>query len=459
MGPAEGFSLIAQVKHRLNRGNVRTVKAVRNIVLSFLYKGVNIAAGLLLVRYALAYLDPARYGIWLTLSSIILWFNFFDVGLGHGMRNKLAASVAMDQKEIGTRYVSTAYGVLAMIATIFFCVFLLVNHFLNWNFLLNTSDVPGPELSALALLVFGSFSFRLVFRLITSVALALQSPSVRDGIESVSRVMNLGLLILLYHTTKGSLLYLGVVYSITPLIVMVAFSVYLYGGPYRQVAPRIKYFDWSLAGSIMGLGSRFFVLQISAVILFTTDNFIIAHLFSPTEVTPYHIAHRYFGVAAMGFSIIVAPFWSATTDAYVKNEYGWLRQAVKRLLFLWGAFIVLILTMLFLSERMYSVWIGNMVTIPFALSIVWAVYTAQQTVHAIFVRFINGVGKIRVQMIHAVASALVNIPLSIYLAKNLGFGVVGVIAATTITQLSGLCLMIIQYNKVINRKAYGIWNR
>jgi hypothetical protein len=38
-------------------------------------------------------LIPTRYEIWLTLSSIVGWFSFFDVGLGHGLRNKFAPSL------------------------------------------------------------------------------------------------------------------------------------------------------------------------------------------------------------------------------------------------------------------------------------------------------------------------------------------------------------------------------
>ena len=40
------------------------------------------------------YLSPEIYGIWLTVSSVIVWLNFFDVGFTLGLKNKLAEALA-----------------------------------------------------------------------------------------------------------------------------------------------------------------------------------------------------------------------------------------------------------------------------------------------------------------------------------------------------------------------------
>ena len=49
---------------------------------------------LLLVPITLGYLNPYEYGVWLTLNSILVWFNSFDIGLGNGLRNKLTIALA-----------------------------------------------------------------------------------------------------------------------------------------------------------------------------------------------------------------------------------------------------------------------------------------------------------------------------------------------------------------------------
>ena len=83
-----------------SKGHERTIRAKKNIVISFILRVISIGTSLLLVPLILAYLDQTRYGIWLTLASIVMWFNFFDVGLGHGLRNKLSEALAEGKNEL-----------------------------------------------------------------------------------------------------------------------------------------------------------------------------------------------------------------------------------------------------------------------------------------------------------------------------------------------------------------------
>lgn len=159
----------------------------------------------------------------------------------------------------------------------------------------------------------------------------------------------------------------------------------------------------------------------------------------------------------MGFVIIVTPFWSAITEAYTKNEFGWIKKSVKHLVRIWFLSITVLLVMLLVSNQIYYLWIGNTVYIPFILSVAWVVFIAVQSLNSIFVHFINGVGKIHLQLYLSGISAIINIPLAIYLAKYLEFGVVGVIASTIITQIMMLFAFYIQYRKIINNNAVGIW--
>src|ERR1700755_3062645 len=87
---------LAVLKKMLNKGHSRSANARKNILASFLIKGCNIAISLILVPLTIHYVNPTQYGIWLTLSSIIGWFAFFDIGFGNGLRNKFAEAIAKD---------------------------------------------------------------------------------------------------------------------------------------------------------------------------------------------------------------------------------------------------------------------------------------------------------------------------------------------------------------------------
>src|SRR5829696_5056165 len=93
-------------------GNERSLQVKRNIYVSFLAKGGSVALNLALVPLTIDYVNPMQYGVWLTLSSIIAWFGFFDIGLGNGLRNKLTEAITIGDNELGRKYVSTTYLVL-----------------------------------------------------------------------------------------------------------------------------------------------------------------------------------------------------------------------------------------------------------------------------------------------------------------------------------------------------------
>src|SRR4029079_7746068 len=83
-------SAVTFFSNSLNRGHERSARAKKNILASILIKGLSISVSLILVPLTIDYLNPSRYGIWLTLSSIVGWFVFFNVGLTQGLRNRFA---------------------------------------------------------------------------------------------------------------------------------------------------------------------------------------------------------------------------------------------------------------------------------------------------------------------------------------------------------------------------------
>ena len=93
----------------------RTASVKKNILGSLVIRGVSILVSLLIVPMTLNYVSSEVYGIWLTLSSVMLWLNFFDVGFTLGLKNKLAEAIALDNWDKGRKFVSTTYFMMFVI--------------------------------------------------------------------------------------------------------------------------------------------------------------------------------------------------------------------------------------------------------------------------------------------------------------------------------------------------------
>ena len=122
-------------------------------------------------------------------------------------------------------------------------------------------------------------------------------------------------------------------------------------------------------------------------------------------------------------------------------------------------FSLVTIVLIIFSNKFYFFWVGDKVQVPFTLSLFMGVYVIIRVYVQPFNHFVNGTGKIKFQLYFAIFGALINIPLSIYFAKNLQLGISGVILATIASDFVGLIILPIQYNKIIKNKAYGIWNK
>ena len=193
------------------------------------------------------------------------------------------------------------------------------------------------------------------------------------------------------------------------------------------------------------------------MIIFTSANLIITQLFGPEQVTPYNIAFKYFSVITMLVGIIMTPMWSAITDAYTRNDLKWIRTQMSILIKIWVAVVVCVALMLIIAQPVYHFWIGNAVNIPYRLSLFMGLYVIISSWNNIYAFFINGVGKVRIQMYSSILSCIFFLPLTYWLTPYMG--VDGVILAMCIVLLFSTGILPVQYHKIINRTASGIWNK
>jgi len=244
-----------------------------------------------------------------------------------------------------------------------------------------------------------------------------------------------------------------------PVVVLIIASIYFYTGRYQNIAPSFKFIKFEYARDLLNLGVKFFIIQIAGLIIYQSSNIIIAQFFGPSEVTTYNIAYKYFSILTMGFSIITMPFWSAFTDAWAQKDILWIKKSIKNLMIVWSILSFAGIIMLVFAQPFYHLWIGNKMEIPFKLSLVLLVYFITLTFGGVFNMFINGVGKIKLQMYGSIFGAVIFILLSISLIKYFNFGIVGIVIASILSNLYGIILSPIQYINIINFKSNGIWNK
>ena len=435
-------------------GHSRTILAKKNIAITFFFKAGNFIIGMLLVTITINYINPTQYGIWLTLSSLINWFNIFDIGLGNGLKNILAKTNALEQHINSQAYISTTYAILSLISIFIFLLFIFINPFINWSIILNSSNnVESLNLVVIFIVTFFCISF--IIQPINTILTATHQPAKSSIIVFIGSFLSLIFVYILSKYTELSLLKLVLILAGIPLLVQIIASLFLFETSLKCFSPKIYFIDFKYAKQLLSVGGIFFVIQIGTLFLFQTNNIVITHLFGPKEVATFNIAFKLFSILIMFFTIIITPFWSSFTDAYTKNDINWIKDIMKKIKIFWFFFIFITLCFLVFSPYFFQFWLGESIKIPFMLSVALTFYVFAYTWQTIHVFLLNGIGKVRLQLYLVIICSVINIPLAIFLGQKIGL--TGIIFSNTILFTIMGIIFSIQCNKILKKKANKIW--
>lgn len=441
----------------INRGNERTRNVKKNVIGSILIKGSSILIQLLLVPLTLGYLSPELYGIWLTLSSILLWLNFFDVGFTLGLKNKLAEAIAAKDYKKGKALVSTTYFMMIIIFIPLCLLLELSVPYINWSSFLNVNQIYNTQLIEVVQVLVICFCLQMILNVITSVLAANQQVALSSAFPVIG---NFFAVIAIYFLTKfsePSLLNLALAISYLPIIVLLISSIIIFNGKLKLLRPNIKNVDTHLVKNIFSLGIRFFIIQIQMIVLYQTTNILISNVSSPLDVTSYNIAYKYTSTASMAFSIIFGPLWPAFTDAYTKKDYTWMNNVYKRMKQLYMLICIVVTIMVAISPVIYNIWLGCKANVDYIMTTTVAIYVLIHVWSSLQTALINGIGCVTLQTYVTLIGLILHIPLSLFLGKYIG--ALGVVTSMIVINIIYSSVFTTQLRKLLNGRACGIWTK
>jgi O-antigen/teichoic acid export membrane protein len=428
----------------------------KNILASFVIKGWSAAIVLLLVPATLNCLGEYKNGIWLTISSLLLWIDNMDIGLGNGLRNKIAEYMAHGEHERTRSLISSTFAMLTCIIIPVLLILLLLIAMSDPYMVFNADPSKVDQLDQVLMVTVTLVCTSFIFKLIGNFYMGMQLPAVSNLLIALGQTVALiGTYIVLYSGSHSMML-IALVNTAAPLLVYLLAYPYTFFYKYPHLRPSFKLINFKEARAVINMGVQFFIMQISSVILFMTSNLLISKLFTPSLVTPYQITYRYFSLMLVAFTVICMPFWNATTDAYERGDIQWIRNATRKLRLMIIGIMACMVVMVVLSPWVYSIWIGDKVTIDIRMSIVMATYIFILIYSMRYSYFINGIGKLRLQLIFTTVAAVLFIPLA-YLTTQLTHSIIWFMLVMCLVNIPGLIVNRIQFYKLINGKANGIW--
>ena len=120
-----------------------------------------------------------------------------------------------------------------------------------------------------------------------------------------------------------------------------------------------------------------------------------------------------------------------------------------------GLFFIGAIVMIIISPLFFKLWIGDSVIIPLNLNVCVAIYMFLQILASTYMYLINGIGKIKLQLMVYCIYAVVAWPIISYSCQNLG--IYGIVIFPSVVYLTQVIVCRIQLKKIMRGKAVGIW--
>lgn len=438
-------------------GHERSVKAKKNIVLAIVLKGLGVLIGFAYFPISLAYLGPAKFGIFLTLTSVIDWFSQLDIGIGDGLRNRLGEAKAEGNNELVRGYISTAYFAVGSIFSGIAIVFISACFFIPWSDWLNADDTLNEEITILAVLIFAAFAVNFMASLIYQVFYALQRMAFVELFSFITKLLFLVVILVLPFIAKDSLLLFGVGKAFTFALIPVLVGLYYFNNEFSVFRPSLRHVKRAYFNGLFSLGFKFFLIKISLVIIEGTNSLLIARLVAVEAVPQYEAAYKYLSVFQLLFVILTNQLWSANVEAYKKGEYEWIKKTMQGVTKIWIGTVLLALVMVAISPLVYNLWLQDKLEIPISLTLMVAMSICTLTWVNMNNMVLNGAGKVTLQMYGWLLASVLNIPLSIFFATTAGFGIIGIVLGTMVSLLPLAVLSPLQSRKLLAATAGGVW--
>lgn len=403
-----------------------------SMVQAALFKGISIVLSLVYVPVVLNYLGDYKYGVWAAVLSVLSWISYFDLGIGNGLRNRLSEVLVSDNPKTDAKtLISSAYAILGAVAATIAVVCGFAIALVDWAALLSAWDV-GENLLCVMEISFLGMCFSFVLMLCNNVFYAFQKAQVVNLMAVFQQAAMLLSIWLLSLTHTSDLTAVAVFYVCSNVLVYGGFTVFVFLRN-RAIAPSFKCIDGRVAKDLGGLGIKFFITQMATLVLFTTDNLIISNLFGPEQVTVYSTANKVFTVIISLFAALVVPLWSKTTVDFARRDIGEIRCTLVKMYRLFAAAAVGTALLAVVFKPLVALWLGRDLEFSWSLILMMGLYAIVYMWNTIWSQIINGLTLVNFMVAVACIQAVVNIPLSLFLATGCGLGIEGVLLGTILT--------------------------
>jgi O-antigen/teichoic acid export membrane protein len=398
-------------------------------------RAVQVSTSLITIPLTIHYLGNERFGLWMTISSVLAMANFADFGIGNGVLNTVADAFGKNDYDRIRAAISSGFAVLSAIGLLLLALFASTLAWVSWADVFRVVSAQARAEATPALMVFACcFALNIPLDLVQRAQLGLQEGFRMNLWQVCGSFAGLAGVIIGIHMHAGLPLLVAALAG-APVAALAFNTVQFFVVSRPDLRPRVRFVSRQTIARIVSFGTLFFVLQLVAAVGFSADNFIIARTLGASSVPDYSIPQRMFSLISLMVVMLVTPLWPAYGEAIARGDTLWVRRTLRRsVTFVFAFAVVASLAMLLMAHRLLAWWIGPRLSPPFVLLLGLALWTVVDCCGNTVTMFLNGASIMRFQIIVASIFGVSCLAVKVYLTRR--YGIVAVPWSTLVTYLS-----------------------
>lgn len=426
------MNIIERLKSKDNTGIV-----LRNTLMSAVVKGGSLFIALFTTpAYMHFFNNDEVLGVWFTLLSVLAWILNCDMGIGNGLRNHLVYAINEKDWDKARKYISSSYLFLSGIGAIILLGVVVVGNFVSWNTVFNIQSeiVAANTMTKTLQILLASIILQFVLRLVTSILYALQEAFVPGLLNLSTNVMMLGFVLLSNALGKNnSLVSLASAYLVAVNLPLIVATFWVFTKKIPHTRPSVSFFRKDYALSILKVGTAFLWLQVIAMVVDNTNNYLITLFVGNSAVVEYQVYNKIFNLPMTVVMLVTTSLWSTLTKAKAENDWGWIQASYgkyMKIAFLLGVAEFAVIVPL---QWIFNFWLGDKtITVNYGIAAIFALSGTVMSLRTILANYSNGLCELRVQTIYMTIGAVINIPLA-YAFSRISGSYISIVLANIIS--------------------------
>jgi O-antigen/teichoic acid export membrane protein len=401
--------------------HVRRARILRAATSGLVAKAAFFLSALLVSRIAIPRLGPERFGVLMTVLSLVAFLMIADLGVGSSLVTGLSRAFgARDHARVRQLQING----LAIVCAMAFVIGVASVGLLYIDIGTLVFPASGPVIQREATISFATFgllfALSLPTTLVSKIQLGLQLGHVANKWQAAAAIMNLaGGAFAALRFDSVPLVIIGMM--VGTLSCGAANALFLFLSEGNETQPTAADFDFRVLKELLRDSLFYLVLQVIFTVTYASDTLIVAHSLGAEQASIFALSERIFSVVAVAVAVVSGPLWAAYGDAIGAADERWASATLRLSTIRIGVGSVFIsLVILCVLQPIIRLLSTGYLEVPFSLAIAMTCWRVVEAVGASISVYLFAHQAVKLALVMGVATALTSLAAKLLLLKHVG---------------------------------------